>query len=176
MAAALSKNGENLATQMQCHWGQKFCFLNILVPFEPTRLSLHLPFSSRKNPIYWERKKETLKQARSQQTSLSWNRIFLNKKKNPSRKPQPMFKWKHFIGVFLSQSVGRSVGGVFAVKQKMKKEGRIHFQRGFKNPLNTKNCGMLCTEIISWVWSESNLQQESCAKVGSDTPFASDLN
>jgi hypothetical protein len=33
----------------------------------------------------------------------------------------------------------------------MKKEGRIHFQRGFDNPLNNKNCGKLCTKIISWV-------------------------
>lgn len=161
---------------MQCHWGQNFCFLNILVPFEPTHLLLHLPFSSRKKPIYWERKKETLKQARSQQTSISWNRIFLNKKKNPSRKPQPMFKWKHFIGVFLSQSVSRSVGVILQSNRKWRrKEGSIS-RGGSNNPLNTKNCGKLCTKIISWVRSESNLQQESCAKVGSHTPFASDLN
>jgi hypothetical protein len=46
-----------------------------------------------------------------------------------------MFKWKHFIGVFLSQSVGRSVGGAFAVKQKVKKEGRKDpFPEGFQEP------------------------------------------
>jgi hypothetical protein len=122
---------------MQCHWGQKFCFLNILVPFEPTtHLSLHLQFSPRKNPIYWERKKETLKQARSQQTSLSWNRIFLNKKKNPSRKPQPMFKWKHFIAVFLSQSVSRSVRGILQSNRRWRrKEGSI--SRGVSTTLLT---------------------------------------